>query len=47
MLVSQPSWSFPKEDEYAELIEEQLQVIEQEEDGERAVARLRKLLFDN
>jgi hypothetical protein len=46
MLVSQPSWSFPKEDEYAELIEEQLQVIE-EEDGERAVARLRKLLFDN
>lgn len=46
MLVSQPSWSFPKEDEYAELIEEQLQVIE-EEDGERAVTRLRKLLFDN
>jgi tetratricopeptide (TPR) repeat protein len=34
-------------DEYAELIEEQLHVIEQEEDGEHAVAGLRKLLFDN
>jgi hypothetical protein len=34
-------------DEYAELIEEQLHVIEQEESGEQAVAGLRQLLFEN
>jgi tetratricopeptide (TPR) repeat protein len=34
-------------EEYAEIIEEQLQVIEQEEGGQQAVAGLRKLLFDN
>ena len=33
-------------DEYAELIEEQLQVIGEEEGGDQAVEGLRQLLFD-
>ncbi|MGK7954619.1 MAG: hypothetical protein AB4063_05060 [Crocosphaera sp.] len=33
-------------DKYADLVEQQLQVIESEEQGEQAVAKLRELLFE-